>query len=247
MVTNRARARVVRFKRDGGAGPEREHTPEIEAQFEGLDGVADSLRLETRPGVFSAKRLDAGSRLLLEALPGFFGRKPPRRILDLGCGSGVLGLAAARLLPEATALLVDGDARAVECARANALRAGLDSRCQVAWWDARESPLGDRYDLALVNPPFHQHGTDVDLGPAFALFRSLGTWLSRSGRALVVANRTLPYEEVLADQGRVETLASTRGYKLLSLERRTRSSGARGRTSPGSRSGGSSRSPIRSR
>lgn len=247
VTTNRARARVVRFKKDGGQGPARETTPAIEASFEDIAGEIYALDLETRPGVFSAKKLDAGSRLLLDALAGFIGHKPPKRIVDLGCGTGVLGLAAATLYPEAECLLVDGDARAVACARANAARLGLEGRCRVEWWDARERPLGDRFDLALVNPPFHQHGTEVDLGPALALFRSLGTWLGRNGRALVVANRTLPYEQALSEEGKIATVDAAKGYKLLSLERSARSSGARGRRSPGARSGGSSRSATRSR
>ncbi len=247
VVTNRARARVVRFKKDGGPGPARETTPSIEACVEALDGTPHSLALETGPGVFSAKKLDTGSELLLGALAGFVGHKPPKRVVDLGCGTGVLGLAAATLYPDVECLLADADARAVACARANVEALGLGERVRVEWWDAREKPLGDRYDLALVNPPFHQHGTEVDLGPALALFRSLGTWLGRNGRALVVANRTLPYEQALAEEGQVETVASTRGYKLLSLKRSARSSGSRGRRSPGSRSAGRSRDATRSR
>jgi 16S rRNA (guanine1207-N2)-methyltransferase len=247
VVTNRARARVVRFKRDEGPGPEREETPSFDAQIQAIDGTEHNWRVDTRPGVFSAKKLDAGSHMLLGALPRFIGHKPPKRIVDLGCGTGVLAIAAATLYPEAECLLADADARAVECARANIERLGLSARCRVEWWDAREAPLGDRFQLALVNPPFHQHGPEVDLGPAFALFESLRTWLGRNGRALVVANRTMPYEAPLAEVGEVETLESAKGYKLFSLKKSGRSAGARGRNSPGSRSEGRSNRPMRSR
>jgi 16S rRNA (guanine1207-N2)-methyltransferase len=247
VVSNRARARVVRFKRDDGAGPEAEPTAPFETTLPALDGTLHTLSIETRPGVFSAKKLDRGSQMLLDALASFVGYKPPKRILDLGCGTGVLGLSAAMLYPEAECLLADADARAVECARANADRLGLGERCRVEWWDAREKPLDTRFDLALVNPPFHHRGAEVDLGPALALFDSLAGWLGRNGRALLVANRTLPYEEPLSRLGTIETLQSERGYKLLALKRNARSAGARGRSSPGSRSDGRSRSPTRSR
>ena len=69
--------------------------------------------------------------------------------------------------------------------------------------NAREKPVGTGFDLALVNPPFHHRGPEVDLGPALALFDSLAGWLTRSGRALVVANRTLPWETPLARLGEV--------------------------------------------
>ncbi len=247
VVANRARARVVRFKKDDGAGPEREATPAFDTEVTALDGTTHPLHIETRPGVFSAKKLDAGSELLLDALATFVGYKPPKRIVDLGCGTGILGLAAAHLYPEAELLLVDADARAVACARANALALGLADRARVEWWDAREKPLDTRFDLALVNPPFHHRGPEVDLGPALSLFDSLWTWLGRNGRALVVANRTLPYEAPLERVGEVEALRAARGYKLLSLKRSARAPGSRGRSAPGARSAGRSRAPNRSR
>lgn len=247
IVCNRARGRVVRFKRDGGAGPETETTASFDAHLHALDGTLHEFSIDTRPGVFSAKKLDAGSEMLLDGLARFVGYKPPKRILDLACGTGVLGIAAAILYPEAEVLLADADARAVECARANVDRLGLADRVRVEWWDAREQPLDTRFELAVMNPPFHHHGPEVDLGPALALFESLWGWLGRNGRALLVANRTLPYEEPLERVGIVDTLESARGYKLLSLKRHARSPGARARSAPGSRSSGRSRAPTRSR
>lgn len=247
IVANRARARVVRFKKDDGEGPKTEETPSIFAEIESIAGETHALEIETRPGVFSAKKLDAGSALLLGALPRFIGHKPPKRIVDLGCGTGVLGLCAATLYPEAEVLLADADQRAVECAQANIDRLGLADRVRVAWWDAREAPLGDRFNLALVNPPFHHRGPEVDLAPAFALFQSLSTWMSRTGQALLVANQTLPYEEALERVGRLEQIDVAKGYKLLSLNRSSRSSGARGRNSPGESEFGIGRQPTRAR
>jgi 16S rRNA (guanine1207-N2)-methyltransferase len=247
IVANRARARVVRFKKDEGKGPEVEATPGLVARVESIHGDTFEIEIETRPGVFSAKKLDAGSALLLEKLPKFVGHKPPKRVVDLGCGTGVLGLCAATLYPECEVLLVDADIRAVECAQANVDRLGLSDRVRVAWWDARETPLGDRFNLTLVNPPFHHRGPEVDLAPAFALFHSLSTWMSRSGQALIVANQTLPYEEALSRVGRLEQLNVTKGYKLLSLNKSARSSGSRGRNSPGESEFGIGRQPTRSR
>lgn len=245
VVANRAHARVVRFRRTVDAAPIREATEPFEVALP-VDG-GGPLVLETLPGVFSAKRLDPGSELLIEGLTRMPFPKPPRKIVDLGCGTGVLGIVAATLFPEAEVLLVDADARAVDCAARNVAAMGLGGRCRVLWWDAREKVPETGFDLALLNPPFHHRGPEVELAPALALFESLAGWLARNGRALVVANRTLPYEAPLARQGDVEMIADVRGYKLLSLSRSARSAGSRGRSTPGGRSGGRSRSPIRSR
>lgn len=248
VVTNRAKARVVRFlKTEDGAGPVRESTAPIDVSLAPLRGEIEHFEVDTAPGVFSAKKLDTGSEVLLEQLAPFVGHKAPSRIVDLGCGTGLLGLAAARLWPDAEVLLVDADARAVACAAHNIEKLGLGDRCRTAWWDAREAPLENRFQLALVNPPFHHRGPEVDLGPALALFESLGGWLKIGGRALLVANRTLPYENALSEIGELNTLRTVKGYKLLSLKRSARSSGASGRNAPAGRSAGNEKSPIRSR
>ena len=247
VVSNRARARVVRFKKSEGPGPEVDASATFPVRIESIHNESFEFDIETQPGVFSAKRLDAGSQALLQRLAGVAGHKPPKRVVDLGCGTGVLGIAAATLWPEAEVLLADGDRRAVECTRENVERLGLASRCRVAWWDAREQAIDTRFDLALVNPPFHQRGMDVDFGPALALFHSLREWLRPGRRALIVANRKLPYERTLEEIGELEILQTGGGYKLLSLKRSARSSGSSGRKAPGSRSSGKLRAPTRSR
>jgi 16S rRNA (guanine1207-N2)-methyltransferase len=247
VVANRARARVVRFRKQAGTGPTAEETPTFEAAIESIRGEHFVLSIETRPGVFSAKRLDAGSQALIQALARYVGHKPPKRVVDLGCGTGILGLAAATIWPESEIQFVDADHRAVDCTRSNINRLGLSSRCRVDWWDAREPALDTRFDLALVNPPFHQRGMAVDFGPALALFGSLREWLRPSRRALIVANRNLPYEAPLTEIGELEILKLAGSYKLLSLTRSSRSSRSRGRSSPGARSRGKSKAPTRSR
>ena len=77
------------------------------------------MTLATDAGVFSREGIDAGTRLLLKALT-----LPPgaRRLVDLGCGYGPIGLALAGLAPEAEVYLLDPNERACELARANADR-----------------------------------------------------------------------------------------------------------------------------
>ncbi len=68
------------------------------------------LRLVTRPGVFAHRQLDAGARQILKALEEI----QERKILDLGCGSGVIAVALAARDPEFEVWAVDSHARAVE-------------------------------------------------------------------------------------------------------------------------------------
>ncbi|MXY88228.1 MAG: methyltransferase, partial [Dehalococcoidia bacterium] len=65
----------------------------------GVSLALDGERLEFEVGhtLFASHEVDAGTKLLLRCLEV---DPPPRRILDLGCGYGVLGIALARRFPE---------------------------------------------------------------------------------------------------------------------------------------------------
>ena len=91
---------------------------------------------------------------LLEAALDHFGKQPgPRRILDLGTGSGALLLAALDEWRQATGVGVDQSETALAVARDNAERLGLASRA-----DFRQGNWGqgiaERFDLILINPPY---------------------------------------------------------------------------------------------
>ena len=210
IVANRARARVVCWPKSDAEIP----APEIEPIRVAEAGGA--MVLHSAPGVFSADDIDPGTALLL----GHLDRCPaPERIFDPGCGLGVLGLAALRRWSGASAVVADVDRRAVHCARRNAEGLGLADRCEAAWWDAvTEPPPLARCDLVLLNPPFHT-GVPVDLQPARSIFTAVDEVLAPGGLALVVANRTLPWERDLRELGRLRLLEDRRGYKVLELSR----------------------------
>ncbi len=211
LLANRARSRVVGFVKKVSPGPK---VPD-QVQVSVATGE-DSFTLQSALGVFSADRVDQGTRVLLDHLPTV---AAPARILDMGSGIGVLGLAALRRWPQATAVLADVDRRAVEASRRNAVDLGLSQRCHVAWWDAvGEKPPAAECDLVLINPPFHTQ-KKVDLDPARAMFRSLDRVLAPGGIALIVANRTLPYEHQLGALGRLRMVGDEGGFKLMELAR----------------------------
>lgn len=92
----------------------------------------------------------------------------PRRILDLGTGTGCLGIVAALLFPEAELTLVDVDPLAVATARLNASQHGLRERTQVIAEDAvAYLQRADPYDLILCNPPYVNDSDMVQLPPEY--------------------------------------------------------------------------------
>ncbi len=99
----------------------------------------------------------------------------PKHIIDLGCGSGVLGLSLAARYPQARVWLVDLSGDALDLSRENADLLGLSSRVnclQSDWWQAVPDDL--EFDLIVSNPPYVASNDEVEAGvtnfePAVAL------------------------------------------------------------------------------
>ena len=138
-----------------------------------------------------------------------------RRILDAGCGTGALGLTAAMLSGTGRVLMVDADAEAVRCASRGITKAGV-TNAEVRASDVGSAVGDERFDVVVANPPFHQ-GKTTDLLVPRQFIADAYAHLNAKGRLLLVANRTLPYEQLIADRfGEVRTLHDGRRFKVLS-------------------------------
>ena len=138
-----------------------------------ITGTRDfwTITLNVAPGVLIPR---PDSETLIEAAVAHFGKAGPKRVLDLGTGSGALLLAALTQWSEATGVGVDASPAALAIASANAARLGLSHRAEFREGDWTEG-LSDQFDLILCNPPYVESGAalppDVrDHEPASALF-----------------------------------------------------------------------------
>lgn len=113
----------------------------------------------SRPGVFSHRRLDLGARALIESLTIEEAHRTSeviqdgQRVLDLGCGAGTVGFAAALRGRDVRVHAVDANARAVQCAEAGAARNGIPRFTTQLEAEGRIEPVG-QFDLVLANPPY---------------------------------------------------------------------------------------------
>jgi len=109
------------------------------------------IKLKIRPGMFSKKGVDAGSRLLIEKAK----IADKTMIADLGCGSGIIGFVGAKLNPSGHIHLLDVNLRAVESAKENAALNNL-SNVEVFLSDIFSAVSGRTYHQIFCNPPQHQ-------------------------------------------------------------------------------------------
>jgi 23S rRNA (guanine1835-N2)-methyltransferase len=181
------------------------------------------IHVASMPGVFAGEKLDHGTSLLLEHLPETDG---PTRIVDLGCGNGVLGTVAGLENPDASVTFVDDSAMAVAATRATVASAGLrDARVvhgnALADWPADDLPLAPgSVDLVLNNPPFHDNNAVGD-AIAWQMFSDSHEVLAPGGELWCVGNRHLAYHAKLKRRfGNCEVVASSPKFVVLRAVRR---------------------------
>ncbi|BCH20230.1 methyltransferase [Mesorhizobium sp. L-8-10] len=186
----------------------------VSALRAGNEGDLVEGRFHTMPGMFSHDRVDVGSRLLAENLPGDLSGAAA----DFCAGWGYLAAEAARRFPAIRAIdLYDADFEAVEAAKRNLADLGRPAR--FFWHDLASEPVAERYDAVVMNPPFHQ-GRAADPGIGQDLIRAAGRALKKGGRLFLVANRPLPYEDTLrADFADWWEITRNGGFKVLAARR----------------------------
>lgn len=148
-----------------------------------IDGVA--LDLETAPTLFSPRAVDKGTLAMLTQVQIAAGAK----VLDLGCGYGVVGILAAKR--GARVWMLDKDPVAIEAARANAGANGVD--VQIVESDGFVGFGESGFDLILCNPPYQ-----ADFAVPKHFIEKGFNRLVVGGRMVMVTKRELWYRNKLA-------------------------------------------------
>lgn len=196
--------RLLRFRKEAAAPTEAVEDPRyfhpivLELPYKSPGGGAvGRIAYLTKPGIFAYRATDPGTAFLAQNLPSCAGKS----VLDLGCGSGALSLAAFAL-GAADVLATDTSAIAIACTERNFAEKGLQGRtlCSDLAEGAVSAPQGpaqgpddgNGFDIILSNPPFHKDGA-TDYGLPGRVLEAIHRNLKPGGEAYLVSNQFLDY------------------------------------------------------
>ena len=165
-----------------------------------------SLEVANLPGVFSAGKLDEGTKLLLDHIP-----YDKNKVLDIGCGAGMIGAIYKKKNPGADLTMSDASILAVEASKETMRKNGLDAKVVLS--DVFSNVSGT-FDLIVSNPPFHT-GVATDYAFIERFAREAKRYLNPRGEAYVVANAFLPYQPILEKHiGPTEIVVENKKFKV---------------------------------
>jgi len=211
LVRIKASCRLLKFRKEADAPSDPVEDPHyfeavpLEIELAGHGRLA----YLSKPGIFSYRSTDLGTAALARHFPDCSGQE----VLDLGCGSGVLSLAAFKAGAKSV-LAADANAIATACAESNFRSQNLPGR---AICTNLTEGIESEFDIVLSNPPFH-HGSETDFSFPGKILDAILPRLRPGGSAYLVANRFLDY--FAQGQRRfqsVEILAREQGYCVYRL------------------------------
>ena len=175
-----------------------------------LNGI--ELDLSTTPELFSPSAPDKGTLAMLNAVE----ITPADKVLDLGCGCGIVGIYVAKSAGERHVTMTDVLPIAVETAKQNAIKNNV-SNITVICGNAYENVTDTDYTLILSNPPYH---TDFSVAKSF--IEGAYSHLSIGGKIVMVTKRLDWYKNKLTSVFGGVKVTEADGYYIFTSEKRPR-------------------------
>lgn len=166
-----------------------------------------TVKVAALPGVFSQNSIDVGTEVLLENLPEVITGK----VLDFGCGAGIIAAYIGVLNPDTHLTLADVSALALESAQKTLSLNGLRGNCIAS---NSLSHIKERYDYVISNPPFHQ-GIKTHYAATEQFLAQISQHITDNGSITIVANSFLQYPPIMEKSiGPTKTVCKKNGFSI---------------------------------
>ena len=155
------------------------------------DSPSRELIISNHANVYAREKLDIGARYFIENLPKVAANS---KVIDLGCGNGVVGLTVLANQADAHVQFIDESRMALASAKQNVMTnlPELMEQCEFTLNDCLTDIEGGSVDLILCNPPFHQNTATTD-HIAWQMFKDSHRVLKKGGELRIIGNRQLAY------------------------------------------------------
>ena len=177
----------------------------IKEQVQGVDLV-----LQTNEEVFSPTAVDKGTKAMLS----FVGFKEGDKVLDLGCGCGVVGICAAKQIGADKVVMCDVSENAVLLSKQNAKENGVEA-VTIRQSDGLKEISENGFTLILSNPPYH-----TDFAVAKGFIEDGFKKLALGGKMVMVTKRLDWYRNKLSSVFGGVTVKEKDGYYVFIAEKR---------------------------
>ena len=155
------------------------------------DSPSRELTISNHANVYAREKLDIGARYFISNLPKVAANS---KVIDLGCGNGVVGLTVLTNQTNAHVHFIDESRMALASAKQNVMTnlPDLIEQCEFTLNDCLTNIEGGSVDLILCNPPFHQNTATTD-HIAWQMFKDSHRVLKKGGELRIIGNRQLAY------------------------------------------------------
>ncbi len=170
-----------------------------------VEGI--ELTIASLPGVFSQQKLDIGTALLLNNLP----QEMAGKVLDFGCGAGVISCFIGKKFTNTQLSLLDVSALALASAQESLALNGLAGH---VFPSNSLSKVDEKYHHVVSNPPFHQ-GVKTYYQASEEFLAGINKKLNKKADITIVANSFLRYQPIMQEHiGNTRVISKAQGFTI---------------------------------
>lgn len=171
----------------------------------------NAISLKTHYSLFSPNHADVGTITMLK----YVELKPDDKVLDLGCGYGIVGISIAKVIGDSQVFMIDCNRLATEISRENAIGNSVPN-VTVECGDGVTTFKDNDFSLILSNPPYH-----ADFSTAKSFIEQGFKHLKMNGRMVMVVKRLDWYKNKLVSVFGGVKVIEDNGYYVLISEKRS--------------------------